>query len=384
MMKVMKFGGTSVGNAKRMTDVAGLVNDGDKNIVVLSAMSGDTNTLLQIADEFERGELVQAFAKITGLYEKYTETIKALITDRMTATVVLGEIDNHLAELPDLTRNEIVAKGEIISTTLMHYYLMSLGVKSSLLPALVFMRTKSDGSPDYEEISSRLTPLYDRIDSQVIITQGFICRDSEGEVSNLERGGSDFTATIIGSVLKADEIQIWTDIDGIHNNDPRYVDGTTPIRHLSHSQASALAFFGAKILHPLCIEPAKNANVPVRLLNTLDPSAPGSLIDSETAKGTLLAVSARDGRAISCGNTCTISFAGSNDSYSFVHTGAVPGDVAVICVVGAISRHEVEEMLQKDNVEPVCILSEEENKLVIIKSKDKIPALKAIGRQTDH
>lgn len=378
-MKVMKFGGTSVGNAKRMTDVAKLVNDGDKNIVVLSAMSGDTNSLLQIADDFEQGELVQAFAEITQLYKKYVETIKALIPDRMTATVALGEIDNHLAEMPDLTRNEIVAKGEIISTTIMHYYLMSLGIKSALLPALTFMRTKANGSPDYEAIGKRLTPLYNRIDAHIIITQGFICRDSYGETSNLQRGGSDFTATIIGSVLKADEIQIWTDIDGIHNNDPRYVDNTTPIRHLSHSQASALAFFGAKILHPLCIEPAKNANVPVRLLYTLDPSAPGSLIDSETAKGKLLAVSAREGQAISSDNKCTVSFTDSQDSYSFIHTEPVSGDVAVICVVGGISLPEVGEMLRKNNVEPIFALSEAENKIVIIKSKDKISALKAIG-----
>lgn len=241
------------------------------------------------------------------------------------------------------------------------------------------MHTKADGSPDYEKIAERLHPLVGRIDTQVIITQGFICKDSDGEVSNLQRGGSDFTATIIGSVVKADEIQIWTDIDGIHNNDPRYVEGTMPIRHLSHSQASALAYFGAKILHPLCIEPAKQAKVPVRLLNTLDSSAPGSLIDSEQATGRLIAVSAREGKAKSCDKQCTITFADSQDTYTFPHSTAIPTELAAICVVGEISEIEIAESLQKAGISPFHINTEDGHTVAIINGNEKISALQALG-----
>lgn len=377
-MKVMKFGGTSVGSPERISQVANLVTDGDANIVVLSAMSGDTNALLSIADCFQEGNLPGAFAAITELYKKYVETIRQLFPNGMEATMVLSEIDNHLAELPDLNRNEIVAKGEIISTTIMNYLLQSRGNESIMLPALLFMRTLPDGSPDYDFISERLSALLSRTNAKIIITQGFICRDAEGEVSNLQRGGSDFTATIIGSVIQAEEIQIWTDIDGLHNNDPRIVENTRPIRHLSHRQASVLAFFGAKILHPLCIAPAEKASVPVKLLNTFQPSAPGTLIDSEPASGKIIAVAARDGSANQENDKVVLRFADSMDCYSFNCTETVDKSLAAVCVVGDVTAEEITKLLSDISI-PVYDVTEESGYIIaVIPSDNKVAALRAI------
>lgn len=377
-MKVMKFGGTSVGSAERISHVADLITDGERNLVVLSAMSGDTNALLAIADSFEQHQLPKAFAQITDLYKKYVETIGILFPNRMEATMVISEIDNHLAELPDLTRNEIVAKGEIISTTIMNYLLQSRGISSIWLPALIFMRTLPDGSPHYDFIREKLTALLSRTNADVIITQGFICRDSEGEVSNLQRGGSDFTATIIGSVIPAAEIQIWTDIDGLHNNDPRVVSGTTPVRHLSHAQASALAFFGAKILHPLCIAPAEKAGVPVKLLNTFQPQAPGTLIDSTAAAGEIIAVAAREGSATYSDGMATLTFADSRDEFSFPIVALPTPALAAVCVVGDLSAEALKERLQKSGIEAYSIISDPGRLIAIVADSEKNRALKAL------
>lgn len=376
-MKVMKFGGTSVGSPERIAQVRNLINDGERNIVVASAMSGDTNALIAIAECFEKGNLVDAFARITDLYKKYTETIRALITDEMTATMALSEIDNHLAELADLDTNEIMAKGEVISTTLLHYYLMSRGIKSALLPALLFMRTLPDGTPDYKYIAERLTPLVDRAKAKIIITQGFICRDCDGRVSNLQRGGSDFSATIIGSVLHADDIQIWTDIDGLRNNDPRYVDNTVAVRHISHTHAAALAYFGAKILHPLCIAPASAANVAVKLLNTFDPEAPGTLIDSDDSDTSLTAVAARDGFAQLCDGSAIITFSDSHDTYTFLCDSLPQNKLTAVYIVGDFDQKKIGEMLAKAGITPISISPAHSGHVAVVATTDKINALKA-------
>lgn len=373
----MKFGGTSVGTAERIAQVAELVNDGQRNIVVLSAMSGDTNTLIKVSECFRNNELPQAFALITELYRKYTETIRALIPDQMTATMALSEIDNHLAELPDLDHNEIVAKGEIISTTLMYYFLMSKGIASTLLPALTFMRTLADGAPDINFADERLSRLLERTSANVVITQGFICRDADGNVANLQRGGSDYTATIIGSAIHADEVQIWTDIDGLHNNDPRFVSGTAPVRHLSHAQASALAFFGAKILHPLCISPAAGAGVTVKLLNTFEPDAPGTVIDSCPATGLTVAVAAREGKLSRTDGKAVITFSDSSDSFEMPECEAADCDVAAICVVGETSPAKVSETLLGAGINVLAATETPTGAVAAVGVNDKVAALQA-------
>lgn len=374
----MKFGGTSVGTPQRMGQVAELAGNGDKNIVVLSAMSGDTNTLIKVAECFDESRLPEAFAIITDLYKKYTETIRTLIADEMTATMALSEIDNHLAELPDLNKEEIVAKGEIISTTIMYYYLMSQGASVTMLPALLFMRTKEDGSPDYDFIGSKLSALLQRTKAQIIITQGFICRDSNGEISNLKRGGSDYSATIIGSVLHAEEIQIWTDIDGLHNNDPRYVEDTVPVRHLSHSQAAALAYFGAKILHPLCIEPAQKAEVAVKLLNTFASSAPGTIIDNVTADGDIIAVAARDGIALRIDSESTLTFADSDDTYIFASAESHPRELAAVCAVGDIDASRLSDKLMHAGITPIAADTIPVGAIAVVRAGEKVAALQAL------
>ena len=189
----------------------------------------------------------------------------------------------------------ILAQGEIISTNMVTNYLCEQGVKATLIPALEFMRTDKNSEPDLTYIREKLAiQLEANPDYEIYITQGFICRNAYGEIDNLQRGGSDYTASLIGAAVNASEIQIWTDIDGMHDNDPRIVDKTSPVRQLHFEEAAELAYFGAKILHPTCVQPAKYANIPVRLLNTMEPTAPGTLISNETEKGKIKADAAKD------------------------------------------------------------------------------------------
>ncbi|MDE7116343.1 MAG: aspartate kinase [Muribaculaceae bacterium] len=302
-MKVMKFGGTSVGSPQRIKDVAALVGDKGKNIVVLSAMSGTTNSLIEISKAVKEGDPQLACRLISSLEERYKGVVDELFSTeewRKTAsekTAVFFNDIRHTISSPDspLLEKEIVARGELISTNLMHAYLQEQGVASVLLPALSFMRTDEQGEPDLPYITKHIAALIeDNPDAALFITQGFICLDHNGEISNLERGGSDYTASLIGAAVNADEIEIWTDIDGMHNNDPRFVEGTRPVRNLHFEEAAELAYFGAKILHPTCIQPAKLNNIPVRLLNTMQPEAPGTLIDNVLRRGYIKAVAAKD------------------------------------------------------------------------------------------
>ena len=302
-MKVLKFGGTSVGSAQRMKDVAKLITDGEQKIVVLSAMSGTTNTLVEISDYLYKKNPEGANEIINNLEAKYKQHIDELYSTEEYKQKTLEFVKSVFDYIRSYTKDiftlfeekVILAQGEIISTNMVTNYLCEQGIKATLLPALDFMRTDKNSEPDLNYIREKLAQQLEAHPGQEIyITQGFICRNAYGEVDNLQRGGSDYSASLIGAAIGAEEIQIWTDIDGMHDNDPRVVDKTSPVRQLHFEEAAELAYFGAKILHPTCVQPAKYANIPVRLLNTMEPSAPGTLISNETEKGKIKAVAAKD------------------------------------------------------------------------------------------
>ena len=302
-MKVMKFGGTSVGSAERMKHVASLINDGERKIVVISAMADTTNTLVDIANCFYHKETEQAKQILEQLNNQYTDEIEHLYHTADIKTKALDLIKNSLDTIwsysfvPFTMFDEkiVVGQGEIMSAGMMYLYLQEQGIPSVLLPALDFMRITKDSEPDLEYTEQKLQDkLAAYPDIPIFITQGFICRNAFGEMDNLARGGSDYSASIIGAAIHASEIQIWTDIDGLHNNDPRVVRHTEPVRQLNFDEAAKLAHFGAKILHPTCIEPAKRNNIPVRLLNTFTPDAPGTLITNWAEKGRIKAAAAKD------------------------------------------------------------------------------------------
>jgi aspartate kinase len=302
-MKVLKFGGTSVGTPQRMKEVVSLINDGNPKVVVLSAMSGTTNALYEISDYLHKKNPVGANENINKLEEKYMQHVEDLYaTDeyKKIATDFLKTEFNYIRSFTKgiftmFEEKIIVGQGEILSTNMVTFYLQELGINAILLPALEFMRTDKNGEPDVEYIREKLKiQLTENPDKDIYITQGFICKNAYGEVDNLQRGGSDYSASLIGAAIGAEEIQIWTDIDGMHNNDPRFVDNTEPVSQLSFEEASELAYFGAKILHPTCVQPAKFAGIPVRLLNTMDPTAPGTIISNKTQRGIIKAVAAKD------------------------------------------------------------------------------------------
>ena len=303
-MKVMKFGGTSVGSPERMKGVASLVTEsGEPTFIVLSAMSGTTNSLVEISDYLYKKNPEGANEVINNLEKKYMQHVEELYsTEEMKNTTrefLQGEFNYLRSFTKDLftsfEEKSIVAQGEMMSTNMVVNYLKEQGVKAVLLSALDFMRTDKNAEPDPQYIKEKLAALMEQNQGyQIYITQGFICRNAYGEVDNLQRGGSDYTASLIGAALPADEIQIWTDIDGMHNNDPRVVEHTEAVRQLNFEEAAELAYFGAKILHPTCVQPAKYAGIPVRLKNTMDPKADGTIIDNVIVRGKIKAVAAKD------------------------------------------------------------------------------------------
>ena len=302
-MKVLKFGGTSVGSAERMKGVAKLIADGEQKIVVLSAMSGTTNSLVEISDYLYKKNPEGANEIINTLELKYKQHIDELFSTEKykqeTFELVKSVFDYIRSFTKDIftlfEEKVILSQGEIMSTNMMTNYLREQGVKAALLPALEYMRTDKNCEPDLTYIREKLSAQLEANPGyEIYITQGYICRNAYGEIDNLQRGGSDYSASLIGAAINASEIQIWTDIDGMHDNDPRLVDKTSPVRHLHFDEAAELAYFGAKILHPTCIQPAKYANIPVRLLNTMEPSAPGTLISNDTEKNKIKAVAAKE------------------------------------------------------------------------------------------
>lgn len=302
-MKVLKFGGTSVGSAQRMKEVAKLICDGDRKIVVLSAMSGTTNSLVEISDYLYKKNPDGANEIINKLALKYYDHIDELYATDAYKQKATELVKSHFDYIRSFTKDlftlfeekVVLAQGELISTGMMNLFLNECGVNSVLLPALDYMRTDKNAEPDPLYIKEKLSKMLEQhTDAQLFITQGYICRNAYGEIDNLQRGGSDYSASLVGAAINSEEIQIWTDIDGMHNNDPRIVDKTAPVRNLHFEEAAELAYFGAKILHPTCILPAKLNNIPVRLLNTMQPEAPGTLISNKTEKGKIKAVAAKD------------------------------------------------------------------------------------------
>ena len=303
-MKVIKFGGNSVGSPERMKGVASLVTEsGEPTFIVLSAMSGTTNSLVEISDYLYKKNPEGANEVINNLEKKYMQHVEELYsTEEMKQTTrefLQGEFNYLRSFTKDLftsfEEKSIVAQGEMMSTNMVVNYLKEQGVKAVLLSALDFMRTDKNAEPDPQYIKEKLAAIMEQNQGyQIYITQGFICRNAYGEVDNLQRGGSDYTASLIGAALPAEEIQIWTDIDGMHNNDPRVVEHTEAVRQLNFEEAAELAYFGAKILHPTCVQPAKYAGIPVRLKNTMDPKADGTIIDNVIVRGKIKAVAAKD------------------------------------------------------------------------------------------
>jgi len=304
-MKVLKFGGTSVGSADRIKSLLEIINPQGRQIIVLSAVAGTTNALVDISQAYTAGDKDRAAGLISALRDHYGKLISELFTSdegRQNGQELIDYHFNLIASFSNqlftpVEEKIILAQGELISTTLFHFHLTELGIRSKLLPALDFMKIDEDNEPKIDFIREQLNELLLQSgDHNFFITQGYICRNAFGEIDNLRRGGSDYTASLIGAALGADEIQIWTDIDGMHNNDPRIVKGTEPIAHLSFDEAAELAYFGAKILHPQSVFPAQRFNVPVRLLNTMAPSAHGTLISKDGAsKGIVRSIAAKDG-----------------------------------------------------------------------------------------
>jgi aspartate kinase len=303
-MKVFKFGGTSVGSPENMRSVIDIITDGEPKIVVLSAMSGTTNSLVEISNKLYAADKEGARKLIKELKSKYIKVVEELY--KIEEYKKEGEkiIDYHFGILYDqvidgfneINEQVIVAQGELISTALFTYLLKEYEVKTALLPSLDFMRIDEDKQADLPKIKELIRPVLEMAgDQEIYIAQGFICRNANGDIDNLQRGGSDYTASLLGAAIDSEEIQIWTDIDGLHNNDPRVVEKTTRIDNLLFVEAAELAYFGAKILHPLTVLPAKEANIPVRLKNTMKPSDPGTLISNDKTVSGMKAVAAKDG-----------------------------------------------------------------------------------------
>lgn len=305
-MQVWKFGGTSVGKPERMHSIRNLITeDGQRKIVVLSALSGTTNALISIGESLKAYNDAEAAEKINALYAHYEAFIKDLYKTEAGYNAGKAIVDKEFNFIRSLVsikpftlkqEKEIVAQGELLSTQMFEAYLQEEGVSSALLPALDFMLIDADNEPVLSFTEENLTATLSQLtDKEVFITQGFICRNPRGEIDNLKRGGSDYTASLIGGAIRAEEIQIWTDIDGMHNNDPRIVKRTFPVRELTFEEAAELAYFGAKILHPSTITPAKLRGVPVRLKNTMEPNAYGTLIADKTNDSEIKAIAAKDG-----------------------------------------------------------------------------------------
>jgi aspartate kinase len=303
-MRVLKFGGTSVGSAEKIQQVAALISDGIPKIVVLSAMSGTTNFLENIVKVLYKSKHDEAGNLIGKLNSQYQDVVENLFKTtefkKKGQELISHHIDYILSFLNDtftiFEERAILAQGELISSALLHYYLQEAGTKSVLLPALNFMRIDKSQEPDEFYIKQNINRELSQYEGiNLFITQGYICRNAYGEIDNLKRGGSDYTASLIGAAIGSDEIQIWTDISGFHNNDPRYVKNTFPLKELSFDEAAELAYFGAKILHPSSVLPAKNAKIPVRLKNTMQATDEGTIIKETFVQGEIKAVAAKDG-----------------------------------------------------------------------------------------
>jgi aspartate kinase len=302
-MIVMKFGGTSLGNADRIIQVAGLISKYDDCLVVCSAMSGVTNTLVDISAHWNGGRISEAEELSEKLRNLFLQTCYDLFRNTNSSGSLINSVDNHFNSIKKRLQinysineeNWLLAQGEIITTEIIAHYYNSAGIRVTWLNALEFMQTGSDGEPSVTDIRNKINHILGKNPKGRFLTQGYICLDHEGNTGNLKRGGSDYTATLIGAAIRAEKIEIWTDIDGVRNNDPRVVEGTFPIRELSFDEAAELAYFGAKILHPSCVWPASSNGIPIQLKNTMEPEAPGTVISSRRNMKGITAVAAKEG-----------------------------------------------------------------------------------------
>jgi aspartate kinase len=302
-MKVLKFGGNAIATASKMQGMVNLLNNREKKIIVFSAIAGTTNTLIEVSDYLYKKNPDGANEIINQLEQHYQQLVTELFSTIACKKEAGESIAIHFNTIREFTKDlftlfeekVVLAQGELISSELMYLLLQEHGLQAVLLPALDFMRTDKNSEPDPLYLKEKLDKLLlAHPDAGIYLTQGYICRNAYGEIDHLERGGSDLSASLIGAAIHAEEIQIWTDIDGMQNNDPRYVKQTFPVRNLQFEEAAELAYFGAKILHPTCILPAKLNNIPVRLLNTLQPDAPGTLISNNLEKKKIKAIAAKD------------------------------------------------------------------------------------------
>ncbi|MBG7629674.1 MAG: aspartate kinase [Bacteroidetes bacterium] len=432
-MKVLKFGGTSVGSIKNIKSVKEIITDGDKKIVVLSAMSGTTNALVAIYKQVKVGEIEASLLNIEALNQKYVTVIDELFDDSIFKQEVSNYVDGIFSYLRTLTSekssellyNQIVSQGELMSTYMFTKYLNQEGVNARLLPALDFMRVDKTNDPDDFYIKQNLQRIINEaLPADIYVTQGFICLDAYGNVANLQRGGSDYTATIIGGVVEADEVQIWTDIDGMHNNDPRFVENTHAISNLSFDEAAELAYFGAKILHPQTVMPAREANIPVRLKNTEDPESYGTLISKQwegegikaiAAKDNITAIKIKSARMLQAHgflkkvfeifekyetpidmittSEIAISLTIDNDEnliaiveelekFSLVE---VDNEQSIVCLVGhsVVKHHETHrlfQVLQNLSVRMISYGGSNNNISLLVNTKDKISALQHLNK----
>ena len=437
-MQVWKFGGTSVGKPERMHAIKNLITeDGNRKIVVLSALSGTTNALISIGESLKTNNDAEAVEKINTLYAHYEEFIKELYATTEGFAKGKTIIENEFSFIRSLVNiklfsvkqeKEIVAEGELLSTQIFEVFLQENGIKSALLPALDFMLIDADNEPVLKFTEEKLGAILSQLtDRQIFITQGFICRNPRGEVDNLKRGGSDYTASLIGAAIVAEEVQIWTDIDGMHNNDPRIVKKTFPIRELTFEEAAELAYFGAKILHPSTITPAKMKGVPVRLKNTMEPSAFGTLIANKTSDREIKAIAAKDNlTAIYIHSTrmlnaygflrrvfeifekyktpvdmittseVSVSVTIDNDEHldsimaelrQFADLEDVDKDQTIVCIVGNFSADKegialkVLEAMKNIPIRMICYGASEHNITLLIHGKNKVAALNALNER---
>ncbi|MCX8081076.1 MAG: aspartate kinase [Bacteroidia bacterium] len=431
---IMKFGGTSVGSAERIKNLKKLVVDERPKIVVLSAMSGTTNALVEISDYLIKNNKEGAITKIEELENKYRKTVEELFEKKEFKEKGHELVRQHFDFIRSFTTDMftvheekiILAQGELLSTTLFHYHLNECQIPSVLLPALHFMRIDEHHEPDFAYIEKHLKEeLSKHPGTKLFITQGYICRNAFGEIDNLKRGGSDYTASILGAVLKSPAVEIWTDIDGMHNNDPRFVSKTHPIHRLSFDEAAELAYFGAKILHPTCILPARNKNIPVWLKNTMQPEAHGTLISqfepedgfrAVAAKDNITAISIKSGRmllaygflravfeiferhktpidmittsevAVSLTIDDTSRLNEIQKELSEIATVEVDHDQSIICIVGKLPRNhagyaaKVMNALKDIPLRMVSYGGSENNISVLLHSQYKVKALKLLNK----
>ncbi|MBW6479779.1 MAG: aspartate kinase [Bacteroidales bacterium] len=426
-MLVLKFGGTSLGSAERIKNVAEIVNAHDNCVVVCSAMAGVTNALEQVNKLWEQDDHSGALDILGRIQYRFDVLCQELFYEQDIITANCREVKEMFAAVRELLQDpfsgyatgNVLSLGEWVTSRIINNYLCYTGKVSTYVNALELIRLNEQDEPDPFDLARRIKETGSFNEPGIYITQGYICMDSQGRVSNLKRGGSDYTATLLGAALHASLIEIWTDIDGLHNNDPRYVEDTMPIRELSFAEAAELAYFGAKILHPSCVWPAREQNIPIQLKNTMDPDARGTHIQSRQISGGIKAIAAKDNITV-----LRITSGRMFNAYGFLHklfqvfdefkipvdvvttsevsvsvtiedTTALAGLVlqlqslgrvsvetnrSIVCVVGNIQEHlaEVIQAVKPFSVDMVSLGASSNNITLVVPHGQKVEVLQAL------